>query len=450
MSGVNNSIERVFGHGSDMIGLSAGGAPRFEDLPDGVDASAAHVVPDDLELISPGRFLSTILSGIDRTRLSGHDTVRVLKARQRQISHEQAQLAADMVEISYRTNAEMGRADEAFEYASDEIRAALTLTRPAAESQLDFASDLYERYPQVWKALYQGHVDIRKARAIVDGVSHLNADTAGLVVEAVLNEAPDLTTGQLAARIQRLSVEVDPESARRKHQERLADRRITSNQNPVGTANLSGLDLAPNEVAAITGRIENEARRLKAAGDPRPIDQIRADIFTGLLPGRHLAGRHEKGTGVITMTAGLETLARLSREAADLPGLGPVIADIAQQVLFEHPGAEYRYKITGPNGEKIIGTPSRHATKALRRHVETRDETCFGIGCRMAATNCDIDHRQRHADGGPTTAHNSGPLCRHDHRLKDDDGGWHLRRNPDGSHTWTSRLGHTYTVGLPP
>ena len=67
----------------------------------------------------------------------------------------------------------------------------------------------------------------------------------------------------------------------------------------------------------------------------------------------------------------------------------------------------------------------------------------------MAATDCDIDHRQRHADGGPTTDYNSGPLCRHDHRLKDD-GGWHLRRNPDGSHTWTSRLGHTYTVGLPP
>ncbi len=37
-----------------------------------------QVLPGDLELIAPGPFLAAILSGIDRSMLSGHDAVRVM------------------------------------------------------------------------------------------------------------------------------------------------------------------------------------------------------------------------------------------------------------------------------------------------------------------------------------------------------------------------------------
>lgn len=431
-----------------VVGLSAGEAPKFGGLPVGVEPRDRHVLPSDLERIPPGPFLGAILSGIDRSKLSGHDTVRVMKARNRQIAHFQAELAADMVEVSHRTDAEMGRSEEAWDYASDEIRAALTLTRRAAESELDFATDIYERFPQMFEALHEGRIDVRKAKAIIYGIAHLDIETADRVVDQILLEASGLTTGQLRARLQRLCIEADPEEAAKRYEDRLAERRVESRSNPEGTANLYGLDLPPNKVAAIQGHIEVMARQLKRSGDTRTLDQLRADIYIDQLLGRHHQKTSKTG-GVITMTASLETLAGLAEQAAEIPGLGPVISDIAQQVLEDHPDAELRYKISTPDGGVLIGTPSRTATKKLRAHVETRDETCMGIGCRMDATSCDIDHRQRWLDGGKTNDRNNDLLCRHDHRLKDH-GGWKTRRNPDGTYTWTSPLGHTYVTGKPP
>ncbi len=67
----------------------------------------------------------------------------------------------------------------------------------------------------------------------------------------------------------------------------------------------------------------------------------------------------------------------------------------------------------------------------------------------MPATDCDLDHREAWADGGPTTEENLAPLCRHDHIVRHN--GWKLERLPDGAHRWTSRLGHIYiTDGKPP
>jgi hypothetical protein len=51
---------------------------------------------------------------------------------------------------------------------------------------------------------------------------------------------------------------------------------------------------------------------------------------------------------------------------------------------------------------------------ALDRYVRLRDRTCRFPGCN-----------------------------RHHHRLKHE-GNWTVRRNPDGSHTWTSPTGRQY------
>lgn len=218
-------------------------------------------------------------------------------------------------------------------------------------------------HPNVLEALRTGSIDVRKARTILDGVSHLDSETATSVVEAIVVAAPGMTTGQLQHRIQGLAIDADSESARRQYHEALTYRRVVSHQNPVGTANLSGLDLAPNKVAAITGRIHKMALRLKAAGDPRTMDQLRADIYTDLLLGKRAlktsknrSGLHRKkaeGGGTITMHASMEALAGLSQKAAEIPGLGSVIADVAQQVLADHPNAEYRFKITGATERSV-------------------------------------------------------------------------------------------------
>jgi hypothetical protein len=54
----------------------------------------------DLEWLPPGVLLAAALDRVDRDHLSGHDRVSVLKARARQIAHDQAELLADIQSVS--------------------------------------------------------------------------------------------------------------------------------------------------------------------------------------------------------------------------------------------------------------------------------------------------------------------------------------------------------------
>ena len=175
----------MFGRTDSGIGLLAGETSdgfEAEDefafgltcrlLADGWVDEDQHCLPD-LNRIPPGPFLAVVLEGVDRSRLNGFDLVCLLQARERLVSHCQAGSMADMVEISYAApggrDVEPGRLLEAFEYASDEIRAALSLTRRGGEYRLGFAVDVVERLPRVFELLDRGLIDVARARVLVDG-----------------------------------------------------------------------------------------------------------------------------------------------------------------------------------------------------------------------------------------------------------------------------------------
>jgi hypothetical protein len=71
-----------------------------------------------------------------------------------------------------------------------------------------------------------------------------------------------------------------------------------------------------------------------------------------------------------------------------------------------------------------------------------------GPGCRRASSSVDLDHRRRHADHGRTDEPNLNPLCRHEHRNKDERG-WQLRKIGETSYEWTSPLGRRHIVDVP-
>ncbi|MGH3885516.1 MAG: hypothetical protein ACRDSZ_02930 [Pseudonocardiaceae bacterium] len=112
--------------------------------------SGRQMIPGDLAEIPPGPRLSRVLSGIDLARLSGFDCVEVLKARYRQLNHDRAQLMAAMVEVGLcdiGPDDELPRRAAPGEFSADEVRAALVLTRRAAEAQFWLAYDLITRLP---------------------------------------------------------------------------------------------------------------------------------------------------------------------------------------------------------------------------------------------------------------------------------------------------------------
>lgn len=401
-----------------------------------------HVIPPDLDSIPPGPFLSALLSSIDGTKLSGYDLVVVMRARSRQIAHEQARLYADMAQITHCEGPGYERSPEALEFASDEIRAALNMTRKSADSEMSFALELRDRLPRVFEIMLRGDIDLRRAKVIYYQTRNLPAETARAAIDAIIDDAPELTSGQLYHRLRKLCVDIDPEAAKERYEDSKTERRVVPEANPSGTANILGLDLEPHRVGRAMRRIRRMAKSIKRSGDPRTLDQIVADVFIDLLNGR----RDWDADGGVVIYVDLATLVELNEHSAELEGFGPVIADIARQVAAEQVNGEWRWIATHPDSGAVLtdGTTRRRPTAEQRRYVEARHRTCVHPGCRMPAADCDLDHTKEWAKGGKTLVDNLPPACRHDHILRHE-GGWSYRKTSDGRYIWTSRLGHIYT-----
>ena len=173
------------------------------------------------------------------------------------------------------------------EFSADEVRAALVLTRRAAHTQFWLAHDVVNRLPQVYAAMDAGVLDEPRARVFSEWTTELSSEQARAVCAELLPRAPKLTTGQLAEQIKKLAIAVDPDWARRRYEQALADRKVVGHRNADGSANLSGYNLPLDRVAAASGCIDALAKAAKRAGDARPIDHIRADLFLGMTDGTY-------------------------------------------------------------------------------------------------------------------------------------------------------------------
>ena len=176
-------------------------------------------IPKGLAEMAPGVRLAAILASIDRNQISGHDRVILLRARARQIAHDQAEFYADINSIHEAEGKVIPGewTSDVTEMVASEIRAALTLTRRSADHHLGLASDLIRHLPRVGQALREGRIDLAKARVIVEETSHLESGNAQRVADAALERAPSQTTGQLGARLRKLVILLDTDGAKTRY-----------------------------------------------------------------------------------------------------------------------------------------------------------------------------------------------------------------------------------------
>ncbi|GLX06533.1 hypothetical protein Misp03_34600 [Microbispora sp. NBRC 16548] len=236
----------------------------------------------------PGAELAQMLADIDVERVSGFDTVEVLKAAYRQSCHDRARFLHTLLEVGLReqfTGDSVVRLEVPDEFAPDEARAALVWSRRRADSAFDLAWNLHRRLPALGEAMLAGELDEPRASAFIRWTSGLTDTQAGWVCERLISRAPAWTVGELIEHIQRLVLAIDPDWAEKRYREAVRRRRVVGMRNDDGTATVSGLDLPLDRAVAGCERIDELARACKRAGDHRPVDHIRADLFLGSLDG---------------------------------------------------------------------------------------------------------------------------------------------------------------------
>ena len=188
--------------------------------------------------------------------------------------------------------------------------------------------------------------------------------------------------------------------------------------------------------------------------DARSRDELRADILTDLLTGKH----HDDYTGIhgriqtitpgsllgipgiplpdTTPIQGTVTAAPV----AELIGYGPIDLDTAARIAGEAiRWEEIRVTLDG----QILSTNTYSPTQAQRRYLAARDQHCRTPGCRVPAHRCDIDHTIDAAHGGPTRIDNLAHLCRNHHVMKHHTG-WTLTQHDAGEVSWKDPTGRTY------
>jgi hypothetical protein len=296
--------------------------------------------------------------------------------------------------------------------------------------------------------LREGRIDLPRARVIVEGLRSLDPELAAKVAKEIVSYAMSHTTGQIAARLRKLLITVDPDAAAKSYREGLEDRRVELFANPDGTANLSGFSLPAERATVALDHIDDLANRLRTRDEVRSLDQLRADVLLDLLCGETV-GTSTNRRGVVELRVDLTTLAGLDEQPGEIPGWGPVIADLARQIA-QPPRTTWQVTVTGNDGEPVwTGTTRRRPTTPMRRFIQARRPTCVFPGCRRPARTTDLDHVQAWAEGGITDPTNLVPLCRHDHQLKHR-AGWKLETLAPGVYRWTSPLNQQYHVKTQP
>jgi hypothetical protein len=334
-----------------------------------------------------------------------------------------------------------------------------------------------------WGALYEGRLDVRKMRALVDLLGQAEPKVAARIERQVLPGAETLTVAQLRARVRRALARLDASALEQRRAD--AARRAGVCHQPTGDGMSRFLvDMPLPQAAACVDAIDQYAQLLRADGDRRPIGAIRAGVAMDLILRPWDASRppvtaqlvvHAPLASLSPAPAGHEPPAEIAGEivtaaqcrelleqldmlgvraapaggcvqvAVGDPVTGRLVAVATRHELRRAAGAGRRrarrgraagsattMPLDGPGLRPPTGTGAYRPSAAQQRFLRTRDRSCRMPGCRRRPGRCDIDHGIPHAAGGPTECWNLCCLCRRHHRIKTFARGWHFDLLRDG------------------
>ena len=456
---------------------------------------------EQLAALDPGADLAYLLEQAELEGTEDYDVVEVVAAWQRMASWVAAGTARAAAELADRPSmnpmwpATAGNVAEP-NVAGDELAMRLGCSRRQGRLLVRDGRAYSGALAWTGDALARGELDPTKARILVNELSDLPVPLALGVQEAVLDGASCRTPSQLTKDVARTMLVLDPAGFREHRDVAMQGRRVDRPRVlPRGMAGLWAV-LPAVGATRLDNALDALARGARAGGDPRTLDQLRADLLvdltTGGVPGcvaeaalcagqsaatpvagvaapatpaadeasqpasgsptateRGCAcGRAFRGTArrtEIRVTVPLSTLLGSDDGPAELAGYGPIDAESARALAR---GGTWRRLVTDPLDGRVlnVGRTRYRPPAEIAEHVRARDGTCARPGCSADAASCDLDHTvEFHRDGGETSDTNLEPLCGRDHTVKTD-GGFRLTQVSPGVFEWETPTRHRYRV----
>jgi hypothetical protein len=369
--------------------------------------------------------------------------------------------------------------------ARDELAHALRWTVPSAGNRIAAARALVAQ-PGLVALVESATISAWAGRLVSEHLEDLTPAQAQMVIEDVATRVrARLASGRRgcnSAEVNRLArmarLRACPETEQQARIRAFADRRVVVHRRQSGMATLIA-DLAEADAYRIHRRLTAIAAGLQAdeapEGEPeaRTRDQLRADVLADVLLGAGLSAQgadpahrpdstrtartcasHQEpltepqapvasGASLtdrpparpdIQVIVTMEALLGLAQDPAEVPGLGPIPADVARALAAD---GRWTAWITDAAGVvTATGSAGYVPSAAVARLVRAREPHCRFPGCRQPATRCDLDHAIPWPLGA-TTPQNLGPLCRRHHMLKTH-GGWRLAPATAGDRTATA------------
>ncbi len=165
------------------------------------------------------------------------------------------------------------------EYPAEELGFEMTASAYTAGLLLEMAANIVTRLPSTLAGMAAGVIDRDRARVISNATLHLPDDLAAEADKILADAAPGIRLADLQKKAARLEARLDPEGVAKRRDEAGHDRRVELRREDSGAACLSGRELDPAEALAGKASIDAEAVRLRNAGLPGTLAQIRAAVL---------------------------------------------------------------------------------------------------------------------------------------------------------------------------
>jgi hypothetical protein len=333
-----------------------------------------------------------------------------------------------------------------------EVAAATGLGHADLSLRLELAIGSPARTSFLREQVRTGESTLQRACELVRETRELTDELADEVARTALAPTRDgagLPGPLFRQRLRRAVLAADSDQAAR----RRAARRSNGAHAEVwgdGTGRLTITNDAEAIVAAIE-RADSAARAARASGDPRSLDQLRADFLTGVAingwpEGDAAFARSTPApAGRAVVVEPFSTALGLDETPCELPGHGFISAAQAREIITA-PGSVWQTLLADVDTGRALAL-SRTAYRPSREmveHVRAVDGVCRGPGCTVAAHRCDLDHCVPWPTG-PTAAYSLIASDRAHHRIRTA-GWWAAERDDDARVTWRTAAGRTYVT----